>query len=229
MVSQATLHYIHDPLCGWCYGAAPLVAAARQIMTVRAHGGGMMTGDRRQHVTPQLRQYVMQHDRRIAQLTGQPFGEAYFDGLLCDASAVFDSEPPITAILAAEQAHGRGLDMLARIQRAHYAEGRRVADDAVLHALAMGLGLDAATFAAAFEACRGQAVQAHMAAARALLARVDGADPTFVLERGGELTVIDLGPFLGQPARWRDWLSAQTRSHVLQPGGEAAFCRIDGC
>lgn len=27
---MATLHYIHDPLCGWCYGAAPLVKAARQ-------------------------------------------------------------------------------------------------------------------------------------------------------------------------------------------------------
>jgi putative protein-disulfide isomerase len=226
VVSQTTLHYIHDPLCGWCYGAAPLVAAARQIMTVRAHGGGMMTGGRRQHVTPQLRQYVMQHDRRIAQLTGQPFGTAYFDGLLCDASAVFDSEPPITAILAAEQAHGRGLDMLARIQRAHYVEGRRVADEAVLHALSMGLGLDPATFATAFEACRGEAVQAHMAASRALLARVDGAGfPTFVLERGSELTAIDLGPFLGQPAKWLDWLRAQTRSLESQPEGGAAFCR----
>lgn len=24
-MSTPTLHYIHDPLCGWCYGAAPLV------------------------------------------------------------------------------------------------------------------------------------------------------------------------------------------------------------
>jgi hypothetical protein len=24
---ETVLHYIHDPLCGWCYGAAPLVAA----------------------------------------------------------------------------------------------------------------------------------------------------------------------------------------------------------
>ncbi|MEG1327174.1 MAG: DsbA family protein, partial [Janthinobacterium sp.] len=26
-----TLHYIFDPLCGWCYGAAPLVEAARAV------------------------------------------------------------------------------------------------------------------------------------------------------------------------------------------------------
>ena len=23
------LHYIYDPLCGWCYGAKPLVQAAQ--------------------------------------------------------------------------------------------------------------------------------------------------------------------------------------------------------
>ena len=31
---MTTLHYIYDPLCGWCYGAAPLVEAAR---TAGAH------------------------------------------------------------------------------------------------------------------------------------------------------------------------------------------------
>jgi putative protein-disulfide isomerase len=230
VVSQATLHYIHDPLCGWCYGAAPLVSAARDVMTVRAHGGGMMAGGRRQHVTPALRQYVMQHDRRIAQLTGQPFGTAYFDGLLRDTSAVFDSEPPITAMLAAEQSQGRGLDLLARIQRAHYAEGRRVADEAVLHDVAIELGLDGPAFADAFEECRGQAVQAHMAGSRALLARVGGAGyPTLVLERGSDTMVIDIGPFLGQPAKWLDWLSVQSRGHSPQREGEPALCRIDGC
>ena len=228
MVSPATLHYIHDPLCGWCYGAAPLVSAARGLMTVRAHGGGMMAGDARQPVTPALRSYVMQHDRRIAQLTGQPFGAAYFDGLLRDASAVFDSEPPITAVLAAEQLQGRGLDLLARMQQAHYLEGRRIADEAVLHELAVGLGLDGPAFDAAFESCRGQPVQAHMASSRELLARVGGGGyPTFVLERGSDMSVIDVRPFLGQPARWIEWLSAQAASP--QHDGELAFCRIDGC
>ena len=40
MVSPATLHYIYDPFCGWCYAAAPLVKAAREILPVRLHGGG---------------------------------------------------------------------------------------------------------------------------------------------------------------------------------------------
>ncbi|HCQ45679.1 MAG TPA: protein-disulfide isomerase, partial [Achromobacter sp.] len=116
-----TLHYIFDPLCGWCYGAAPLVDAARDIagLHVAPHGGGMMTGGNRQPVTDALRRYVMPHDERIAGLTGQVFGRDYFDGLLRDSGAVFDSEPPTTAILAAEQLDGRGLDLLKRLQHAH--------------------------------------------------------------------------------------------------------------
>ena len=63
-MSTATLHYVFDPLCGWCYGASPLVAAARERLPVRLHAGGMMTGAQRQHITPQLRQYVLAHDER---------------------------------------------------------------------------------------------------------------------------------------------------------------------
>lgn len=51
---------------------------------------------------------------------------------LRDSGAVFDSAPPTTAVLAADAVAGRGLDLLARIQTAHYVEGRRIADAAVL-------------------------------------------------------------------------------------------------
>jgi putative protein-disulfide isomerase len=196
----ATLHYIHDPLCGWCYGAAPLVKAARQVLPVVAHAGGMMTGARRQQVTPQLRDYVMQHDRRIAQMSGQPFGAAYVDGLLRDTSAVFDSAPPIAATLAAQQLAGRGLDMLARLQTAHYVEGRRIADRDVRVELAQSIGLDGARFDAALSEVEGDALQAHIAETRALMARVGAQGfPSFVLEVDGRLTPIDTGRFMGQP------------------------------
>lgn len=64
----ATLHYFYDPLCGWCYAAAPLLAMAAKIsgLAVELHGGGLLSGPDRCRVTPELRRYVMQHDRRIA-------------------------------------------------------------------------------------------------------------------------------------------------------------------
>ena len=206
-MTNATLHYIHDPLCGWCYGAAPLVQAARGLVPVVAHAGGMMTGGSRQKVSPQLRNYVMPHDRRIAQLSGQSFGTAYTDGLLCDSSATFDSEPPTTAMLAAEQLAGRALDLLARLQTAHYVEGRRIADTAVLIELAVAVGLQRDLFVAAFEQASGEPTRAHIAASRALLTRVGGQGfPTFALERDGRLETIDIGPYLGRVDAWASWL-----------------------
>lgn len=200
------LHYIYDPLCGWCYGAAPLVQAARGIsgLTIEAHGGGMMTGGNRQPVTEALRRYVMPHDERIASLTGQVFGPDYFDGLLRDSGAVFDSAPPTTAILAAQALAGRGLDLLHRLQQAHYIEGRRIADPAELRRLAVEIGLDEAAFQAAYAATEGAATERHIAQSREWLARVRGSGfPTLALERGGVFELLEPARFLGRPLQWQ--------------------------
>lgn len=230
-MSPTTLHYIHDPLCGWCYGAAPLVRVARDMLPVQAHGGGMMAGAARRAVTAELRQFVMTHDRRIAQASGQPFGPGYFEGLLRDADAVLDSAPPITAVLAADELAGAGLDMLARLQQAHYVEGQRIAELAVLKRLAAELGMDAEAFGSAFERLQGAATQAHIEQSRALLARVGGRGfPTFALERDGHFTVADIGPYLGRPEAWQAWLAEQLRGIEAAPeGGALPVCSLDGC
>ena len=54
-------------------------AAAKAGFTIKLHGGGMLTGPRRKQIDANWRDYVMPHDLRIAELTGQPFGENYFD------------------------------------------------------------------------------------------------------------------------------------------------------
>ena len=212
---STTLHYVFDPLCGWCYAAAPLIVAARRVpgLAIALHGGGMMTGANRRPVTSQWRDYVIPHDRRIAQLTGQPFGEAYFDGLLRDPAAVMDSEPPTTAILAAEALAGRGLDLLQHLQRAHYVEGRRIADAAVLRELATGIGLDSDRFDAEYARQAGAATRQHIAASRALLARAGGSGfPTFALDRGdGRLERLDAGACLGRPGDWQQQLTHLAR------------------
>jgi putative protein-disulfide isomerase len=210
-VTAGVLHYIHDPLCGWCYGAAPLVRSAREVIPVVAHGGGMMAGGRRQVVNEQLRGYVMQHDRRIANLTGQSFGEAYFNGLLRDPTAVFDSEPPTTAMLAADDLEGAGLDLLVRMQKAHYVEGRKIAQESVLTELAVEIGLPAKGFGEAFRAKRGAPTQEHFSQSIALLHRLGGNGfPTFALEKHGELEMLDVGGYVGHPAEWKSYLQAKT-------------------
>ncbi|WP_447779988.1 DsbA family protein [Variovorax boronicumulans] len=229
----ATLHYIFDPLCGWCYAAAPLVEAARTVpgLRVEFHGGGMMTGANRRPITPQWRDYVIPHDKRIAELTGQPFGEAYFEGLLRDGGAVMDSAPPITAILAAESLRaGGGLDMAHRVQQAHYVEGQRIAEAGVLATLAVELGFDAEAFAKAFAQHTGDATAQHIAASRDLLQRAGGQGfPTFVLAQAdGSTGRIDIGPWLGRADDWK----AQLATFVAPAPSAAAApeaCGPDGC
>lgn len=207
-MNAPTIHYIYDPLCGWCYGAAPLVKAAREVLPVRAHGGGMMAGAQRQAVTPQLRDYVMRHDRRIAEATGQHFGAEYFDGLLRDTTAVFDSEPPIAAMLVAEQLAGSGLDMIGRLQVAHYVEGRRVADRTVLLEMAEAIGIDPAAFADALDRCSGEAVRTHIRETRQLMAQVGaGGFPTLVLESHGARKPLDIASYWGHPQEFKAWLA----------------------
>lgn len=227
-----TLHYIHDPFCGWCYAAAPLLSAARQIpgLQIVLHAGGMMSGASRQQVTPQLRSYVMQHDANIARMSGQPFGDAYFNGLLLDPNAVFDSTPPITAILAADALGGHGLELLKRIQTAHYVEGRKIAEFAVLQELAIGIGLDADAFNKAFNALTGAATERHLAASRQLLQTVGGQGfPTLALEIDGKLERLDISAWLGNPQGFAQQLKQALPANTKAKPAEDFSCRSDSC
>jgi putative protein-disulfide isomerase len=217
-----TLHYLFDPLCGWCYGAAPLLAAAHSLPGVQLelHAGGMLTGSNRRAISPQWRSYVLPHDRRIAELSGQPFGDGYLNGLLNDRGAVLDSEPPISAILACEALAGQGLRMLQSVQHAHYVEGRRIADLQVLATLAGELGLSLPQFSNAYQAVRGRQTQAHIAASRALLAQ-SGAQgfPTLLLEDAqGQMQPLELSHYLGRPQQWLVYL----RTALARVAGAAA-------
>jgi putative protein-disulfide isomerase len=226
-----TLHYVFDPLCGWCYAASPLIEAARTVpgLHIELHAGGMMTGSNRRTITPRWREYVMPHDQRIASLSGQAFGQAYFEGLLRDTEAIMDSEPPITAVLAAQSLTGRGLDMLHRQQHAHYVEGRRIAEPAVLHALAEDLGLDPIAFAETYLTHEGVTTQTHIAAARDWLARVGAQGfPTLILEDDeGRISVLDHSRYLGQADAWRSALQATLPPPENAPS--AAQCGPDAC
>ena len=205
------LHYIHDPLCGWCYAASPMVeAVANAGIPIALHGGGLMETPTR--LAPDKRAYIRRSDAHIAELTGVTFGAAYLDGLLVDADSVFWSRPTIAAVLAAGTIErGAELRMLRAIQHAHYVEGRRVVDVAVLTAVAGTIGLAENAFSLALESV---AVDEHIAAARRLMQRAGlRGFPGFPLERGADLVRVEHEPFYGRPAEFvraikaLDWVS----------------------
>lgn len=212
-MSTTTLHYIHDPLCGWCYAAQPLVGAAlAQLgsrLALRLHGGGLF-GEPRQ-VDAALAQHIVHSDERIAQLSGQPFGEAYRQGLLADDGTVLYSLPPVAAVLAAESLDAaQAYPMLAAIQNAHYQRGLRVTEPAVLGELAEEIGLDGTRFALAYAAADGHAVFEHVQASRRLLDEGGGQGfPTLLLETGGRRTLLPHHHYYGRPDAFVQALAAQ--------------------
>lgn len=206
---MSVLHVIYDPLCGWCYAAEPLLQAVRDALPElpwQMHGGGLFTATR---LPAAQRAMIRQADARIGQMTGQVFGLRYLDGLLADEQTVYDSQPPITAILAAQQLRADcGWAMLQAIQHAHYVHGLRVVEPAVLTDLAAGLDLDPVAFAAAFQALTGGAAS-HIQQTRQLMQQVGAQGfPTLVLQQGAVWRRLPHADHYGSPAGFTALLAA---------------------
>ncbi|MFQ2271611.1 DsbA family protein [Aeromonas enteropelogenes] len=206
-----TLHYVYDPLCGWCYGAASLLAAAAGIpgIAIELHAGGLWLGARRQPMGMALRDYVRPHDERIAALTGQSFGERYFNDLLLREGYMLDSEPPIRAILAVIALGGDGHAMLHRIQQSHYRDGIWVGALDALAALAAEQGISQEAFIGAFHRAD---LAAHLADSQGWMDRLGGQGyPTLGVEQNGRILGIRVADFYGDPESLRRQLMALMR------------------
>ena len=209
---NAVLHYIYDPLCGWCYGAEPLVWAASKVdgLALRMHAGGLWPQPTR--LPEHMRRYIQQADLRVGQMSGQPYGEPYLNGLLFDPELVLESRPVVAAVLAAQALDAtKALPMLRGIQHAHYERGQHVVRPAILRAVAQEIGLDAVAFDQALQTVP---VDEHMAASRELMNNVGAQGfPTFVLQIGDEWFAVPHSRFASTPGKFAEWIDAQLRAH----------------
>jgi putative protein-disulfide isomerase len=199
---EAKLHYIHDPLCGWCYAVKPLTDAITVSgMQIVLHGGGLW--DPVGTLGDDKRAYIRRNDRRIAKLTGMTFGTAYLDELLARESTIFWSRPTIAGVLAAAAVkRSSELAMMHAIQHAHYFEGRSVVEPVVLSAIAGSIGLPTNDFDRVLP---GVSVDDHIFATRDLMRRNGlGSFPSFLVEAGNMLTRIDHQNYYGRPDAFVD-------------------------
>ena len=190
------LKYFFDPLCGWCYGAAPLLDAASRIegLELELLAGGLWA--RPTSLTAPMRAQIRAADARIGEMTGQYFGKNYLQGWLNDETTLLDSRPPIAAWLAVQSmAPDRAQAMLTAIQRAHYVEGRRVVERDVLIEVASSLGIDRQAFESALSNVD---ADAHIETTRRAMARLNvGGFPTAFLEREGKWRNVPLQSYFG--------------------------------
>ena len=193
------LHYFYDPQCGWCYGIAPLLKAAAALPDVEMlmHGGCLWP----QPIVlpPPVRQQIRLADARVGQLSGQPYGSRYLDGLLPSDGMLLHSQPTTAAVLAAGSLRaGADLEMLRAIQTAHYVDGAHVTEAATLERLAKQIGLDVEAFRAA---CDPDKADAHMIETQRLMQRLGvGGFPAVFIENDGRFSELSPQGWFGDPA-----------------------------
>jgi putative protein-disulfide isomerase len=144
------LHFIYfaDPMCSWCYGFSPVVAAMRQrygdILPIRVVMGGLRPGTT-DPMPDSARRNLVHHWEEIAKLAGVSFDPEWADR----EGFVYDTDPAARAVVLARRTSDEAaLDFLAAVHRAFYAEGRDVTQHAVLADVAASLGFDRAAFEA---------------------------------------------------------------------------------
>ena len=195
--------YLFDPLCGWCYAAAPALQTlqGREDVQLLLAPTGLFAGGGSRPMDAQFAAYAWANDQRIQQLTGQPFSQAYRDNILGAASGRFDSGPATLALTAvAQTAPEQELHALHALQHARYVDGRDTADTAVLVDVLRAQGLaDAAALTLATDATLRHHVDERVARAQATLRTVGarGVPQLVVAGQGGALRLVGGDALLG--------------------------------
>ncbi len=184
-----SLLYVADPMCSWCYGFAPSLAAVQArwpaLRIDLVLGGLRPTGE---PLDAALRTKLRHHWDQVARRSGQPFSPAG----LAREGWVYTTEPACRAVATVRaSAPALALAMFQAVQTAFYADGRDVSDAAVLAELAQALGHDRAAFERDFDrpAVRG-ATRDDFALAQRL--GVSGF-PALALVRGGQGVLVAPG------------------------------------
>ncbi|HEY9099513.1 MAG TPA: DsbA family protein [Thiobacillus sp.] len=140
----ATLYYIHDPMCSWCWGFSPAWQQIRaqlpaELPVVYLLGG--LAPDTQTPMPQDMQAKLQQTWHTISQRLGTRFNFDFWT--LCQPRR--STYPACRAVLAAQQ-QDAGDTMIAAIQHAYYLNARNPSDDATLIELAKEVGLDAARF-----------------------------------------------------------------------------------
>jgi putative protein-disulfide isomerase len=136
-----SLLYVADPMCSWCYGFAPSLAAARRRwpkVPLQLLMGGLRP--RGELLDARLRASIGHHWEQVAARSGQPFSPAG----LAREGWLYTTEPACRAVVTARENWPEcAFALFQAIQIAFYANGRDTTDPQILSALATDAGIEA--------------------------------------------------------------------------------------
>jgi putative protein-disulfide isomerase len=149
-MANKQLVYVADPMCSWCYGFAPVIAAIaerfEERMPLKLVMGGLRAGNT-VAMRPEDKDYIRGAWTRVNAASGQPFDFDFFDR----EGFVYDTEPACRAVVTARRLLPRvALSFKVRISRAFYAENRDMTSAEEIATVAEEAGFERETFAEAF-------------------------------------------------------------------------------
>lgn len=185
----AILYYVHDPMCSWCWGLAPVLEQLLEnlpadIQVTRLLGG--LAPDSDQPMPVELQQTIEATWHRIQQsIPGTQFNFDFWTQCVPRRS----SWPACRAVIAARlQGDAFDVRMTQAIQLAYYTQARNPSDASTLMALSDELGLDTQLFA---KALAGESVEQQLQAEIALSRRLHASSfPSLVLKTGASVWPI---------------------------------------
>lgn len=196
---SATLYYVYDPMCSWCWGFRPVwdrlqVALPKTVNVVYVAGG--LAPDSDEPMPREMQRAIQGVWHEIHRQLGTEFNFEFWILNKPRRSTYMSCRAAIAAGYQSAQAA-----MIDAIQRAYYLRAMNPSDVRVLCRLAAELGLDPERFEQdLLSPATRQEFSRQMALARAL--PVDGF-PSLVLETGGQQVRLpreyrDPGVLLGQ-------------------------------
>lgn len=191
-----SLIYVADPMCSWCYGFGPELAALLDGlpgMPIEVVVGGLRPYTR-EVMDDALKTTLRGHWDTVAQRTGLPFSP---EGLKREGF-VYDTEPACRAVVSARMlAPQTALYVLHEIQRAFYADGRDVTDAGVLAEVSAAAMTEAGAPTGSADFLATWASEPAILATNEDFLQVQRWEingfPTLLLERGGQLDMATSG------------------------------------
>ena len=163
-MTRATLYYIHDPMCSWCWGFrrgwdALRAALPASVDVVNVVGG--LAPDSDEPMPAEQREAIAGYWARIADELGAEFNFEFWQK--CEPRR--STYPACRAVIAAAL-QGVEEEMIDAIQRAYYLRAMNPSDNSTLIELAAELGLDLERFSQDLVSARVQGELEHNFALR---------------------------------------------------------------
>ncbi|MGY6562842.1 MAG: DsbA family protein [Luteibaculaceae bacterium] len=142
---ENTFIYVYDPLCGWCFGFSQVLKEIKIQFEEKLHftvlSGGMLLGSR-ETTGKAIKNLVGDGFKRVEELAGVKFGEAYLNGLL-NSDTVFNSLQGSLALTAFKQDYpDKAIEFATAIQEAIHAYGNEPSNPATFCKIAANFGLE---------------------------------------------------------------------------------------